>query len=89
MEVRRNVGYLPENNPLYLDLYIREYLDFVAGIHGLKNRDARVREMIGMVGLEREQHKRIGALSKGYRQRVGLAQAMIHDPQGLLSLIHI
>ena len=84
MEVRRNVGYLPENNPLYLDLYIREYLDFVAGIHGLKNHDARVREMIGMVGLEREQHKRIGALSKGYRQRVGLAQAMIHDPQVLI-----
>lgn len=84
MDVRRNVGYLPENNPLYLDLYIREYLDFVAGIHGLKNREARVREMIGMVGLEREQHKRIGALSKGYRQRVGLAQALIHDPQVLI-----
>lgn len=84
MDVRRNVGYLPENNPLYLDLYIREYLDFVAGIHGLKNRDERVREMIAMVGLEREQHKRIGALSKGYRQRVGLAQAMIHDPQVLI-----
>ena len=84
MDVRRNVGYLPENNPLYLDLYVREYLDFVAGIHGLKNKDARVKEMIGTVGLEREQHKRIGALSKGYRQRVGLAQAMIHDPKVLI-----
>ncbi|HMC98395.1 MAG TPA: gliding motility-associated ABC transporter ATP-binding subunit GldA [Flavobacteriales bacterium] len=84
MDVRRNVGYLPENNPLYVDLYVREYLEFVAGIHGLKNKDTRVKEMIGTVGLEREQHKRIGALSKGYRQRVGLAQAMIHDPQVLI-----
>lgn len=84
MEVRRNVGYLPEHNPLYPDLYVREYLDLVAGIHGLKGRSAKVRKMIGLVGLEREQHKRIGALSKGYRQRVGLAQAMIHDPQVLI-----
>ena len=84
MDVRRNVGYLPENNPLYLDLYVKEYLDFVAGIHGLKGRTARVKEMIEMVGLGREQHKRIGTLSKGYRQRVGLAQAMIHDPKVLI-----
>ena len=82
MDVRRNVGYLPEHNPLYLDLYVREYLAFMAGIHGLRNKDARVREMIDMVGLGREQHKRIGQLSKGYRQRVGLAQevrALIKD----------
>lgn len=84
MDVRRNVGYLPEHNPLYLDLHVREYLEFVAGIHGLKGRAARVREMVGLVGLDREQHKRIGALSKGYRQRVGLAQALIHDPQVLI-----
>jgi ABC-2 type transport system ATP-binding protein len=84
MEVRRNVGYLPENNPLYLDLYVKEYLEFVAGIHGLKDRGRRVKEMVEMVGLGREQHKRIGALSKGYRQRVGLAQAMIHDPLVLI-----
>jgi ABC-2 type transport system ATP-binding protein len=84
MDVRRNVGYLPEHNPLYLDLYVREYLAFMAGIHGLRNKDARVREMIEMVGLGREQHKRIGQLSKGYRQRVGLAQAMIHDPKVLI-----
>ncbi|MDQ3101666.1 MAG: gliding motility-associated ABC transporter ATP-binding subunit GldA [Bacteroidota bacterium] len=84
MEVRRNVGYLPENNPLYLDLYVKEYLDFVAGIHGLKDRSRRVKEMIDVVGLGLEQHKKIGALSKGYRQRVGLAQAMIHDPQVLI-----
>jgi len=84
MDVRRNVGYLPEHNPLYLDLYVKEYLDFVAGIHGLKDRTKRVRDMVEMVGLGREQHKRIGQLSKGYRQRVGLAQAMIHDPKVLI-----
>ena len=84
MEVRRNVGYLPEHNPLYTDMYVREYLGFVAGIFKLKNKDARVKEMIGTVGLEREQHKKIGQLSRGYRQRVGLAQAMIHDPKVLI-----
>lgn len=84
MDVRRNVGYLPEHNPLYTDLYVREYLEFVAGLHKMKNVAARVKEMIGSVGLEREQHKQIGALSKGYRQRVGLAQAMIHDPKVLI-----
>jgi ABC-2 type transport system ATP-binding protein len=84
MDVRRNVGYLPEHNPLYLDLYVREYLDFVAGIHGLKDRSSRVKKMVELVGLGQEQHKRIGQLSKGYRQRVGLAQAMIHDPKVLI-----
>lgn len=84
MEVRKRVGYLPEHNPLYLDLYVREYLDFVAGVHGLKNRAALVNDMVDRVGLGPEQHKRIGQLSKGYRQRVGLAQAMIHDPQVLI-----
>ncbi len=84
MDVRSNVGYLPENNPLYVDLYVREYLHFVAGIHGLRNKETRVKGMIDLVGLGREQHKRIGQLSKGYRQRVGLAQAMIHDPQVLI-----
>ena len=84
MDVRRNVGYLPEHNPLYTDLYVREYLEFVAGLHKMKNIAARVKEMVGTVGLEREAHKKIGALSKGYRQRVGLAQAMIHDPKVLI-----
>ena len=84
MEVRRSVGYLPEHNPLYLDLYVKEYLEFVAGIHGLKDRRKRVKEMVDVVGLGREQNKRIGALSKGFRQRVGLAQAMIHDPEVLI-----
>lgn len=84
LTVRRNVGYLPEHNPLYLDLYVKEYLDLVAGLQGVKGRPARVKKMIDQVGLGPEQHKRIGALSKGYRQRVGLAQAMIHDPQVLI-----
>lgn len=84
MEVRRQVGYLPEHNPLYTDMYVREYLEFVAGVFHMHGAGARVKEMIGVVGLEREQHKKIGALSKGYRQRVGLAQAMIHDPLVLI-----
>lgn len=84
MEVRRNVGYLPEHNPLYHDMYVKEYLGFIAGLHRISNKSVRVREMIGLTGLEREQHKKIGALSKGYRQRVGLAQAMIHDPAVLI-----
>jgi len=84
LEVRKKVGYLPENNPLYLDLYVKEYLEFVAGIYKLKNIKDRVGEMIQLTGLEIEQHKKIGALSKGFRQRVGLAQAMIHDPDVLI-----
>ncbi|MEZ4791421.1 MAG: gliding motility-associated ABC transporter ATP-binding subunit GldA [Flavobacteriales bacterium] len=84
LKVRRHVGYLPEHNPLYLDLYVPEYLDLVAGMHGLRHRGPRVKEMIELVGLGPERHKRIGALSKGYRQRVGLAQAMIHDPEVLI-----
>lgn len=84
LSVRKNVGYLPEHNPLYLDMYIKEYLHFVAGIYKLPKKKLRVREMIETVGLELEQNKKIGALSKGYRQRVGLAQAMIHDPKVLI-----
>lgn len=84
IEVRKNVGYLPENNPLYLDLYIKEYLEFVAGLYSIPSKKNRVKEMIAMTGLEREQNKKIGALSKGYRQRVGLAQALIHDPKILI-----
>lgn len=84
MEVRRSIGYLPENNPLYKDLYVKEYLTFVARLHQVPNIRQRVDEMVQLTGLEREQNKLINALSKGYRQRVGLAQAMLHDPQVLI-----
>lgn len=84
IEVKKQVGYLPEHNPLYLDMYVREYLDFIGGVYHIKNRKARINEMIDMVGLGVEQNKKIGALSKGYRQRVGLAQAIIHDPKVLI-----
>ena len=84
-EVRMNVGYLPENNPLYLDMYVHEFLLFIAGLHKIAgNRKKRVHEMIEITSLQVEQHKKIGALSKGYRQRVGLAQAMIHNPDVLI-----
>jgi ABC-2 type transport system ATP-binding protein len=85
IEVKKRVGYLPENNPLYLDMYVREYLFFLAGIHKLgKHKKLRVNDIIGTTGLELEQNKKIGALSKGYRQRVGLAQALLHDPSVLI-----
>ncbi|GAA4470514.1 gliding motility-associated ABC transporter ATP-binding subunit GldA [Nemorincola caseinilytica] len=85
MEVRKRVGYLPEANPLYYEMYVREYLELSAGIHKLgKNKGARIEEMISLTGLGKEAHKKIGALSKGYKQRVGLAQAMLHDPEVLI-----
>lgn len=84
LEVRKQIGYLPEHNPLYLDMYVKEFLEFVGGIHKIKNIKSRVGEMIDITGLQLEQHKKIGALSKGYRQRVGIAQAMIHDPKVLI-----
>jgi ABC-2 type transport system ATP-binding protein len=86
MSVRRSVGYLPEHNPLYLDMYVHEYLQFVASVYGLSGRRVkeRVQEMVELCGLTLEQGKKIGALSKGYRQRVGLAQALVHDPQVLI-----
>jgi ABC-2 type transport system ATP-binding protein len=83
-EVKKQVGYLPEHNPLYLDMYVKEYLAFAAGVHQLKNIDQRINEMIDITGLALEQGKKIGALSKGYRQRVGLAQALIHNPKVLI-----
>jgi len=84
MDVRRRVGYLPEHNPLYLDMYVREYLGFIAGLHSIKHPQQRIKTMIEQTGLGLEQNKKIGALSKGYRQRVGLAQALIHDPEVLI-----
>jgi len=85
MEVRKRIGYLPENNPLYIDMYIKEYLEFIAGIHQLGPISKyRIENIIHLTGLDEEQNKKIGALSKGYKQRVGLAQALIHDPEVLI-----
>lgn len=84
MAVRRSIGYLSEKNALYGDMYVREFLRFIAGIHGLQHPKERVEEMIHLTGLTPESNKKIAALSKGYKQRVGLAQALIHDPQVLI-----
>ena len=84
LQVRQNIGYLPETNPQYLDMYVKESLNFIADIHKLHNPTKRIAEVIELTGLAPEQHKKIGQLSKGYRQRVGLAQAIIHDPQVLI-----
>ncbi len=84
MKVRQRVGYLPESNPLYPDMYVREFLHFVAGLHRIPQKKRRIEEMIGLTGLNEESTKKIGQLSKGYRQRVGLAQALIHDPDVLI-----
>jgi ABC-2 type transport system ATP-binding protein len=83
---KKKIGYLPEHNPLYLDMYIREFLEFTAGIYGIPSskRTARIEELIELTGLTAERKKKIGQLSKGYRQRVGLAQALIHDPEVLI-----
>ena len=84
--IRKILGYLPENNPLYLEMYIREYLEYVAGLYQLrgKKRKEQIDRVIEMTGLTVEAHKKIGSLSKGYRQRVGLSQALIHDPEILI-----
>jgi ABC-2 type transport system ATP-binding protein len=84
LEAKKRVGYLPEHNPLHEEMYVQEYLLFVAGLHQVAARKARVAEVIREVGLIPEQHKTIGQLSKGYRQRVGLAQALLHDPEVLI-----
>ena len=84
LELRKRIGYLPEHNPLYLDMYVREYLNMVGGIYKLTNIKEKTEEIIDLTGLRREAHKKIGALSKGYRQRVGLAQALVPDPEVLI-----
>lgn len=81
---RRKIGYLPENNPLYGDMYVREYLEFRAGVFGMGRARARIAEVIEQTGLAPEAHKKAGALSRGYRQRLGLAAALLHDPEVLI-----
>jgi ABC-2 type transport system ATP-binding protein len=85
LEVAKKIGYLPESNPLYYDMYVREYLEFVAGLHKLgKSTQGRIDEMLEKTGLTLERKKKVGQLSKGYKQRVGLAQALLHDPEVLI-----
>ena len=83
-ETKKKIGYLPEANPLYYDMYVREYLDFITNIHTVKNKKEKIEEVIKTVGLTVEANKKIGQLSKGYKQRVGLAAALIHDPEVLI-----
>lgn len=83
-ESKKKIGYLPEANPLYFDMYVKEYLDFIAGIHQVKEPAKAIDDAIKMTGLIPEKHKKIGQLSKGYKQRVGLAAALIHDPEVLI-----
>lgn len=84
MAAKRKIGYLPEANPLYHEMYVREYLDFIAGVHGIVDKKKAIESVIQLTGLSPESTKKIGQLSKGYKQRVGLAAALIHDPEVLV-----
>jgi ABC-2 type transport system ATP-binding protein len=84
LTVRKKIGYLPEANPLYYDMYVREYLHFIAGVHEIKNPEPAINDVINLTGLSREAHKKCGQLSKGYKQRVGLAAALVHNPPVLI-----
>ena len=84
LEIKKKIGYLPEANPLYFDMYIKEYLSFIAGVHQIKNSKTAIQNIIELTGLTVESKKKIGQLSKGYKQRVGLAAALVHDPEVLI-----
>jgi ABC-2 type transport system ATP-binding protein len=84
IEAKKKIGYLPESNALYFEMYIKEYLQFIAGINKVNNKDVAIKNIINLVGLEVEQHKKIGQLSKGYKQRVGIAAALIKNPEVLI-----
>jgi len=84
LEAKKQIGYLPEGNPLYYEMYVREYLSFIAGLHKIKTVKERIEEVISLTGLRAESNKKTGQLSKGYKQRVGLAAALIHDPKVLI-----
>jgi ABC-2 type transport system ATP-binding protein len=84
LAVKRKIGYLPESNALYYEMYVREYLDFIADVHEVKNKKQRIEEVVGLTGLTPESKKRVGQLSKGYKQRVGLAAALMHEPEVLI-----
>ncbi len=84
MNAKRSIGYLPENNPLYYDMYVKEYLKFIAGVHSIQNSKIKIQNIIELTGLTVESKKKIGQLSKGYKQRVGLAAALLHEPEVLI-----
>ena len=84
LSTKKKIGYLPEANPLYYEMYVREYLDFIADVHRLQNKKQKIDEVITLTGLTPERKKKVGQLSKGYKQRVGLAAALIHDPEVLI-----
>src|SRR4029077_13944960 len=84
LETKKKIGYLPEANALYYDMYVREYLGFVAEVHKIKSQKSKIEDVIALTGLKGESKKKIGQLSKGYKQRVGLAAALIHDPEVLI-----